>query len=241
LDEVKVRILGISATPIKDGNCDKAVQEALKAAAELGDVETEFITLADKNIAMCKHCQWCIENMQPCKVQDDFQMVFEKMKESDGLILGGPTWFATLSPHLLILFSRMRYYVFFTHALRNKVVGAVTVGFLGFGMQRALETVETLAWAGNMVSVGGASTLSSTRVFGQRPAYLEHGVLDDKYGMREVKMMGGRVVEIARMIKYATEAGLVLPEKYKRTVTGAILRPREDKMFVEGVWREKEA
>ncbi len=54
---VKAKILGISGTPIKNGNCDKMVQESLKACTELGDVETEFITLADKEITMCKHCQ----------------------------------------------------------------------------------------------------------------------------------------------------------------------------------------
>ena len=67
-----IKILGISGTPVEDGNCGTMVKEALKVAEELSDpklghVETEFITLADKEIAMCKHCQWCIENRSPCK------------------------------------------------------------------------------------------------------------------------------------------------------------------------------
>jgi hypothetical protein len=48
------------------------------------------------------------------------------------------------------------------------------------------------------------------------------------------------VAEIARMVKYATEAGIVLPDEYKLTVTGQKVRPCEEKVFVEGVWREKQ-
>ena len=81
---VHVKILGVSGTVIKDGNCDALVKEALKGAQEIGEavgggVETEFFPLADKEIAMCEHCQWCIENRSPCKIQDDFHLLYEKL------------------------------------------------------------------------------------------------------------------------------------------------------------------
>jgi multimeric flavodoxin WrbA len=50
--KVDIRILGISGSPIEGGNCDVMVQEALKTAAEIPGVETEFITLANKQITM---------------------------------------------------------------------------------------------------------------------------------------------------------------------------------------------
>ena len=62
METVEINILGISGTDIKDGNCDTLVKEALKGAEEIGEevggVETEFVTLADKEIVRCKHCQW---------------------------------------------------------------------------------------------------------------------------------------------------------------------------------------
>ena len=78
---MRVKILGISGTPVKDGNCDKVVQEALRAAERIDNIETEFITLADKKIAMCKHCQYCIEHRTGCKIQDDAQIVYQKISE----------------------------------------------------------------------------------------------------------------------------------------------------------------
>jgi len=237
---VKAKILGISGTPIKDGNCDKMVQESLKACTELGDVETEFITLADKEIAMCKHCQWCIENMAPCRVKDDAPAILDKIGQSDGLILGSPTWSDTLSPPFLILFSRTRYISFFTHNYRNKPVGILTLGFLGYGLDNALTVMKNMLWLSNMIVVAQGKAIASGRVFGKRPDYLEHGVLDDTFGMLQTHQVGHRVVELARMIKFATENGVGVPDEYKRIFTGGRVRTREMKVFVEGAWREKE-
>ena len=81
MSAVDIKILGISATPVTDGNCDTLVQESLRAAKgltdEIGNIETEFITLAEKNIAMCKNYQWCIENKAPCKVRDDAHAIYK--------------------------------------------------------------------------------------------------------------------------------------------------------------------
>ncbi|MBM3143036.1 MAG: flavodoxin family protein [Chloroflexi bacterium] len=240
---VKVKIFGISGTPIKDGNCDTLVQESLKAAKEVGDVtggvETEFITLADKDIAMCRHCQWCIENKAPCKIKDDAQVVFDKIIESDGVIFGAPTWVMTLAPPLTILFSRCRYYAFFTRQFHNKVAGYLTVGFFGFGLEQALDTMENLTKLA-MLPVARGWAIASTAAYGERPKYLKDGVLGDKAGVLRARNVGVRVVEVARMIKYATQHGIVLPEQYRTTPTGGHWeRPRE-KVLVEGVWREVE-
>lgn len=236
----KVKILGISATPIKDGNCDTMVREALKSAEEIGDVVTDFINTADKQIAICEHCQWCITNMAPCKIKDDATVIYGKIKDSDGLIVGSPTWFNTLSPFLLNLLSRARHTIFFTHDLRNKPVGLLTLGFLGFGMDNAISVMKDVFSVGGMFPVASARATTSGRVFGRRPDYLEHGVMDDTYGIQQTRQVGYRVVEVARMVKFATEHGVVVPEKFKYTGTGGKVRPREQKIFVEGVWREKE-
>ena len=234
---VNIKVLGISGTPVKGGNCDTAVLEALKAAAEMGGVETEFVTLADKEVAACKHCQWCIENRARCRVQDDAHSIFDMMESADGLIFGAPTWLRTLAPPLLNLFSRGRTTNFFFQSLRNKVGAFIALGFLGFGMEPTLAVMEGLVYGHGVIPVARAIALSSTAAYGQRPAYLEHGVLDDSRGMRQVHNAGKRVVEVARMIKYATQAGIVVPEPINMS-TGTIIRPR-DKVFVDGVWRDK--
>ena len=85
------------------------VKEALKGAekideALMGGVETEFVNLADKKIEPCRHCQWCIENRAPCNIEDDWQAVYVKFIECDGLILGAPTWTDTVALKVLDFF-----------------------------------------------------------------------------------------------------------------------------------------
>jgi len=52
------------------------------------------------------------------------------------------------------------------------------------------------------------------------------------------RQAGVRVVEITRMIKYATEHGIVLPDEYKTTVFGGHWERKRKKVFTDGVWRE---
>ncbi len=238
---VDIKILGLSATPIKNGNCDTLVKEALKAAGEcdgrIGKVETEFLTLADKDIRMCKHCQWCIEHRKPCnQIQDDAVEVWETIASCDGLIIGSPAWTLTLAPLYGILNSRARYYIFFTQKLRNKVAGFITLGFLGLGFETALDQLYHMTGGGAiMIPVARAWAYSSTAAAGKRPEYTEHGVLDDKAGLHRVRTAAKRVVEVTRMIKYATQDGIVLSENEMGTVTGAHLVKK--RVFEDGVWK----
>lgn len=239
-----VRILGISGTPIKGGNCDTLVQESLKMADEIGkvtgDIETEFITLADKDINMCRHCQWCIENRAFCNVQDDAKSIFEKIIMSDGVIFGSPTWVMNLAPPLTILFSRVRYYAFFTRQLHNIVAGYLTVGFFGVGLEQTLDVMENMTKP-VFLPVARGWAIASTAAFGERPKYLEEGVLGDKAGIIRARRVAVRVVEVARMIKFATKNGAVLPDEYRTTFFGGHWEHSKKKVFVNGVWRDKKA
>jgi len=240
MEKVKIRILGLSATPIMDGNCDKLVQCALKTAEELGGVETEFITTADKEIKVCKHCQWCIENRAPCKFKDDVHEILDRIERCDGLIIGSPTWINSLSPFLLNIFSRARYQVFFTNKFRNKVAGLLTLGFFGIGLERAIDIMRNVVIAFNIIPVAEATTLSSTAAYGERPAYMEKGVLGDEKGINNTKNVSTRVVELSRMIKYARLAEVGLPEHLQHTVVGGNVKKADQKIFVDGVWRDKQ-
>ncbi|MFC2052452.1 flavodoxin family protein [Chloroflexota bacterium] len=221
---MRVQILGISGTPVKDGNCDKLVQASLQAAEEIDGVETEFITLADKEIAMCQHCQYCIVNKTDCKIKDDAQPIFEKMKQADGIIIGAPTWLRTVAPPILILLSRARSIMFRTYEFRNKVAGAITVSWFGRGMDMAALEILLIESRFMMIPVVQGMATSSAVAFGRRAEYMEHGALDDVGGMVSVRGVGYRVAEVARMIKYATDAGIVVPPEYQVTTSGGTIK-----------------
>jgi len=234
-----IKILGISGSPIKDGNCDRLIKEALRMAKEYEGVGVEFVTMADKNISACQHCQWCIENRAPCKIEDDLPEILGKMIEADGLLLGGPIWKWTLSAPLINLYSRLRYTDFFTPDLRNKVVGAFVCSWFGLGADRGLDVISTIVKPSMQIPVAQASVIVSEVAYGKRAAYMKGGGLDDAVGMQRVDFAVSRVVEVTRMIKYAKDAGEGLPPEQQRMATGARYKVRKKKAFVDGVWRDQ--
>jgi len=218
-ESTTTKILGISGTPVGNGNCDKAVQAALGSASLLPGIQTEFISLAGKKIAACTHCQYCIENMAPCNVKDDANWIIDKMAEADGLIWGAPVWTHTIPPQLINLTSRCRYQVFYTGDFRNIVLGTVTISWLAVGEEFALMTMEAIGGNWLMIPVARGWGRVSTIAYGKRPDYLEHGIMDDSMGMLRIKLVGTRVAEIAQKIKYATLAGVGIPPEEQRSIT----------------------
>ncbi|MFC1992188.1 flavodoxin family protein [Chloroflexota bacterium] len=223
----KVRILGISGSPVLDGNCDKLVKHALQAAEEIDGIETEFIPLANKEIAMCKHCQYCMNNRTGCQILDDAQPIFERIKACDGLIIGAPTWLRTVCPIILNLFSRARSIMFITHEFRNKVSGALTLGWFGRGMDIATLEIMHITSRFMMIPVAEGMATSSKVALGERADYMEHGVLDDPAGVIQTRNVGYRVAEVAKMIKHAIESGEGVPPEYQITTSGGTVRRKK--------------
>jgi multimeric flavodoxin WrbA len=219
-----IRLLGISGTTVKDGNCDKLVQEALKAGQEVGNVETQFITLANLDIKTCKICQYCIEHRSRCILEDDMHILYEAIDQADGIIAGSPTWVLNVSEPFLSMTSRFRYFTFFSNMMRNKVLGALTVSWWGEGMDHAISAIERWGTLNNMITIGGKGAFASTVVFGKRADYLENGVYDDTRGIMMARNIGIRVAEVAHMIKYATDAGVTIPAGLQRTAWGGRIR-----------------
>lgn len=219
MKSVPIKILGISNTPIKGGNCDRVMEEALKTAANFDSVETELITLADKEIMACKHCQWCIENRRPCKYEDDATWILSKMKEANGMIWGSPVWSHTIAPWIINLISRARYMAFLSGELRDKVLGTYVVSWFGVGEEMALMTLEALAHNYLLIPVSRGWARVSAAAFGKRPQYLEHGALEDTGGMLRIRTMAKRVVEVTRKMRFAEMAGVGVPVEDIRSIT----------------------
>jgi multimeric flavodoxin WrbA len=56
---MKRKIIGISGSPVTEGNVDTFLATILDLAAEEG-LETENISLAGLDIKNCRHCNFCL-------------------------------------------------------------------------------------------------------------------------------------------------------------------------------------
>jgi len=121
-----VKILGIVGSPRKGGNTELLVKQALRAAEEEG-AQTELIRLADKEIKPCDGCRSC-KIKKDCIKEDDFKPIFEKMVESDGIILSSPVYFGSATPQIKALIDRAGYLSNqIGRVFENKVGGALVV------------------------------------------------------------------------------------------------------------------
>jgi len=101
---MKLRVLGISASPRENGNTDLLLREAL-AGAESAGACSEYVSLRDKRISPCLAEQSCFENGK-CRIADDFQVVLEKMLAADRLIFATPVFFMTVPAQFKLLIDR---------------------------------------------------------------------------------------------------------------------------------------
>ena len=103
-----LKVIGISGSPRKKGNTDFLIELALDAIRKEG-IDTEKITLADKTISPCNACMVCKKDKNRCAIEDDFEPIFLKMREADGLILGTPVYFGSATPNIKSFMDRTGY------------------------------------------------------------------------------------------------------------------------------------
>jgi len=102
-----MKTVGIVGSP-RIGNTSFLVKEALNILQHEG-IDTELVHLKGKQISPCEGCLRCKKEMKCMTEGDDFEPIFQKMKEADGIILGSPVYFGSATPQLVSLLDRSAY------------------------------------------------------------------------------------------------------------------------------------
>jgi multimeric flavodoxin WrbA len=125
---ILVKILGISGSPRK-GNTLELVEEALKAASEVAEVECKLITLRGK-LSPCIDCDKCPVDppRKYCAISDKMDDIYPLLVEADGIIIGAPVYFGTVNAQTKAFMDRCRPLGRAGALLRFKVGGAIAVG-----------------------------------------------------------------------------------------------------------------
>ena len=101
---MNLKVLGISASPRVEGSSDLLLRQALAGAASTG-ASTEYIGLRDFSIAPCDESNACYATGK-CRIQDDFQIVLQKMFDADRLVFATPVFFMTVCAQAKLLIDR---------------------------------------------------------------------------------------------------------------------------------------
>jgi multimeric flavodoxin WrbA len=219
-DELKVKILGIVGTPIKDGNCQHYLEEALEATESVGPVETELVHLKDYKIEYCIGCENCLRRVHKkqkevgfdvipvpiegynCTIKDDMQILHKKMLEADGILLAAPVYIASMPGQMKTFIDRCRTFVH-DFRLRGKVAAPLTVAFFrNAGEDTTLQMMNlSLLAIGLTVVSFGASAVSSREGLGILVRETRFAVTEDLMGMIVMQSAASQVAQAALQMK----------------------------------------
>jgi multimeric flavodoxin WrbA len=210
---IKINVLGISGSPIKDGNTEVVLKKTLEQIAS-DDVTTEFVGIAGKKISGCIHCNFCAKKQTKeklCSISDDLDEIYPKLLAADVLFIATPVYIGRLSSQLAAMLDRFRLFIHgpvYQNALEDKIGAAFAVCWArSNGVELSLITLQAAFSVHHMIpanphgEVFGAGILSSIHGEGCFDKDDYHNALQDELGLKKARLLAERAVKLARIVK----------------------------------------
>ena len=175
-----MKVLGIVGSPRKNSNTEIMVKAAMDGAREAG-AEVEILNITEKDIAPCNGCEFCADTSE-CSISDDMQQVLTSLLEADGIFVGTPVYFWSVSAQVKAFMDRT-YAIIRERKLRGKVGGAAVVARRA-GCANAYSLLTTFFIQHRMSFAGG--------IIGYADA--EGDIKNDQEAMNEARLAGRAMV-----------------------------------------------
>jgi multimeric flavodoxin WrbA len=209
-----IQILGIAGSPVKEGNTEALLKEALHFTSSDPEIQSEIFNLSGLKIEGCRHCNWCIKNQTPdkfCALSDGMDEIYPALLRADAVILASPVHIGRMSGLMANMIDRMRVFVYgnaHRGKLTDKVGAALVVGFLRHGgLETTLSILNSTFAIFGMISVGrGGMALTSLEGKGRVTKGVRHMVLEDGLGVLTAKGAVQRAAELAKIIRAGKKA-----------------------------------
>ena len=195
-DSKEVRIVGVSCSPREGKTTATAVKAALDAAKTVDPrIKTQLLDLGGMNIS-----GW-VGGAQPDKPElpeDDFDtFVLPKLKDPvpDGLIIGSPSYFRTMSALCKAFLERIAVLRSPKLLLADKPVGVLAVGaYRNGGQELVIEQIQTAMLCHEVMIVGGKPKAHQGATLWNN---YNDDITKDEFGMDSARKLGIRIAEAA--------------------------------------------
>lgn len=213
---MNLKIIGVSGSP-RHANTEVMVKHALEAAKSIEtpevSVETQFISLAQKNVRGCLNCRGCVRTGK-CVLKDDWDELFRPLYDPmpDGVIFGASVYFYGINSQMRAYMERATSLLkanFFPEATAkapdwSKCVGAsIAVGYDRNGGQEHTLAALNDWFIINDFCVVGAKHIGYIGALGWGMGGKEPDCVknDTEVGMKSAELIGKHVAELALLIK----------------------------------------
>jgi len=185
-----LKIIGIVCSPRRGGNTEILVNEALKSAARNG-ANIELLRVTDLEVSPCNGCEYCHESGE-CNIKDDMRTVYNKMINADGIVLGSPVYFWSVSSQAKTIMDRTYALRYPNHKLKNKICGGIVVAGRR-GCMSTLEVINNFFLGQDMIPVGLGIAGYGNKI-GE--------VKQDVKAMKGAFSLGKQITEMVKFFKY---------------------------------------
>jgi len=190
-----LKVIGFNGSPHKKGNTFLAIGQVFEQLEAQG-IETEIIQIGSETIKPCDGCGVCKKTRDGfCVIdEDNVNQYLKKAYDAEGLVIGSPVYFGSVTPTIKALLDRMGYCARAGgYLLKRKVCAAVAV-------VRRQGAVDTLNQINNMYMLNQAILPASVYwnfAIGRVPGEVKN----DEEGMETLKILGQNMAWVLKKIK----------------------------------------
>jgi multimeric flavodoxin WrbA len=189
-----MKVTAFNGSPREGGNTHLLLTKVLEVLQREG-IETELVQLGGKAVQGCVACYQCFDkkNGQCARPDDLIGQCIEKMKASDGILLGSPTYFADITPQMKALIDRAGLVAKANGDLYRRKVGAGVVAVRRGGEIHAFDSLNHFFLISQMMVPGS--------IYWNMGFGLEKGdVAGDAEGLRTMAALGRNMAWLLRKI-----------------------------------------
>jgi len=183
-----MKVIGINGSARKNGNTAILIRTIFEELNKKG-VETELIQLADVDIEPCRACFACKGKGNCVFRKDGFAEIFNKMVETDGIILGSPVYSADVSSRMKALLDRGGVVAATNPGILKHKVGVAVAAVRRAGAMTSVDTMNHFFLNKEMIVIGSTYW---NMVYGREIG----DVLNDDEGIANMRNLGQNMASI---------------------------------------------
>jgi multimeric flavodoxin WrbA len=189
-----MKVTAFNGSPRKDGNTSLLIKRAFEALNKEG-IDTEMVQVGGEKLHGCIACYQCFNRKDKrCAVTDDIaNNCVEKMLESDGIIIGSPTYFAALTPETKALIDRCGMVSRANDDMLKRKAGSAVVSVRRAGAINVFDTINHFFGISQMIIPSSNYwNIGVGRNIGE--------VLNDEEGMKTMQILGENMAWLLKRI-----------------------------------------
>lgn len=150
-----MKVVAFNGSPRKAGNTALLIGHVLKKLENEG-IACELINVFGKISSGCSACYLCGEklNSRCANDKDELNYFLEKMMAADGIIIGSPTYFATLNAETKALIDRAGFVAKRNGGLLRRKAGAAVVAVRRAGALNVFQAINNFFLINEMIIPG---------------------------------------------------------------------------------------